>query len=147
MITKFKNSVWVLIVCSFLFISLLVFVIYLYFSIPKNPINNNTQQVFSVEQTINDINWIVSYNNNKNIVSISANYSENDKSSKYWNAISFKYGDHSLVVKHNIELKGLPMADENWYKIEKYETYTFNNELLAEYTTRYEEKLIFNYLS
>lgn len=98
---------------------------------------------FEYTQVINEVSWLVKYEaETHNIVCISASYHINDKSSSYWEDIALQHGDHSLWVDYDVTLIGTPM-EENWFKIEKHETYSFNSEILADFTTRYEEKLIF----
>lgn len=114
----------------------------------NNSSNKNTTPPQNVEysqfnQTINDIDWLVKYDGNTDsIVSISANFSEVDKSSKYWQEISRQYGDSSLCVIHQFILNGTPIGD-GWFRIEKQETYTFNETILYNSISRVEEKLIF----
>lgn len=98
-------------------------------------------------ETVDDVEWQIKYDTTNNkIVLISANYTETDKSSKYWQEIARKYGDNSLYVLHKVNLVGTPM-DDNWYKIEKQETYIFANDVLGETTTRFEQKITFTTLS
>lgn len=122
-------------------------------SLSKNTNNSNNDPYvppadeFSfLTETINDINWSVKYNYTKGCIdSISSSYHEYDKSSKYWKEIARQHGDSSLWVDYNVTLTGTPIGDD-WFRIEKLEIYSFNNETLSCRTTRIEEKIIFSVL-
>ena len=115
-------------------------------SLYNNYSPNNNSSIQTYTETINDINWNIKYDTNRSeVLSISAVYEENDKSSKYWKELTYKHGDSSLVVKHKIILYGTPMED-GWYKITKQEIYYYQNETFYDSTTRYEEKLPFTTL-
>lgn len=98
-------------------------------------------------ETINDITWLIKYNTtNNSIVSISASYHEFDKSSKYWEDYAYKHGDHNVYLDYDVTLLGIPQEND-WFVIEKTETYSKDTEIFSTRTIRYEEKLKFSFLS
>lgn len=151
MIDSSKNKKYfflyiILALFGIIFLSLMIILANIAISTPSSPPYTQSNYEYYSE-TVDDVEWQIKYDTTNNkIVLISANYTETDKSSKYWQEIARKYGDNSLYVLHKVNLVGTPM-DDNWYKIEKQETYIFANDVLGETTTRFEQKITFTTLS
>lgn len=119
-------------------------------------------------ETVGGIDWTVHYYSvSREISSINASYTENDRSSDYWKFSAYYHGDSNLPVKHSVSLVGSPVGD-GWFVIEKTELYIMSASsvddlgrvqktypsctqdpftfdiTLSERVTRYEEKLIFS---
>ena len=135
-----------------------------------DPGSNNTppDMLTWYTETVNDIEWTVHYYSiSREVSSINATYSENDRSSDYWKFSAYYHGDSNLPVKHAVVLVGSPKGD-GWFLIEKTEQYIMSASsaadlervqktyptctqdpatfsiTLSERTTRYEEKLLFS---
>lgn len=136
-------------VISFLIIAAILLIVFIPFrNKDNNPssTNSNNEITHHQQQTINDLNWDVSYKDTKKIVSIKTSFTERERTSTYYQELARKHGDSSVFILHIFTLVGTPMED-NWFKIEKTEKLVNgwdNTEVLATFVTRYEEKLIFN---
>lgn len=110
--------------------------------------SDNTQQIIPAytQMEYNGISWEVTYNiTDKTVLSISANYSEIDRNSLYYQQFAHKHGDNTAYAKHNITLNGEPIGD-NWFLITKTEVITdgWTDEIYFNSTTRYEEQILFD---
>lgn len=97
-------------------------------------------------KNVNGIEWSISYYTDTNeIISISASYSENERTSTYYKKLAYRYGDNTAYVTHQYSFTGSPVGD-NWYAIEQTEK-AWNgwdkDEVFFERRTRYDEKIIF----
>lgn len=98
-------------------------------------------------QTVNEIDWSITYYvSDKAIVSISASYSEHEKTSSYYKKLAYRYGDNTVYVTHLYTLKGTPLED-GWFSIEQTEKAINgwdSTEIFFERRTNYEEKIVFS---
>lgn len=102
------------------------------------------EKVYSVkQQKANEILWDVKYEiHTKEIVSISAKTREADRYSIYWQRLADYRGDHAIYVTLDKEYNGVPLGGD-WYKVEIYEKYSWDEDILHEQATRVEIKLVF----
>lgn len=144
------DKITIIICTSLAILSILILIIMLAIFSPADE-NSDNQNQFSSNHYIEyleelyDTIWTIKYDTKKKkIINITTEILEYDNSSIYWQQIALKHGDNSLYVKHNYIIIGKPLKEENWYKLEIYQNYSFDNELLAEFTNRIEMKLIFH---
>ena len=146
---KSKKTLWGIVIFIIVIICIVTILLVALNNNKDNTNNENnmeTNVINTYTEVINDIKWSIKYDlTNETIISITSNYSEIDKSSKYWQEITRMHGDSSLWLTYRVSLNGIPLEDD-WYRIEKQETYLFGEEIIASRTIRYEEKLIFSTL-
>ncbi len=129
---------------------------------------NSPDMLTSYTENASNINWTIHYYSvSREISFINASYTENDRSSTYWEFSRNYHGDSTIPVKHSVSLKGVPVGD-GWFKIEQTEEYIMSassvddlervkktfpsctqdpytlNITLSKRTTRYEEKFAFS---
>ena len=134
-------------ILSYVGFALLIALIIFAFFAPAiiNTIKENNK-IMTVQQTMQDIAWNINYvNKSKEIVSIDANFTENERESKYWEILSIRHGDSSVYVTHDYILSGEPIGN-NWYKItvtEKIYNGWDNTEVFEHIRYTYEAELLF----